>query len=297
MSVKQNDRLAETSSEGKPPPSPRGMPVISVSAITLSAVITVTALAGVIVHLADPKLKVDSIVVALLVIAIIPWLGLIFKSVEIPGLFKGEFQDLTRRVERDSARIDKVENAVDNEVEDLGGALQEARKAAPAHPTVVVMPGQDPKRRLEDLIKEYNHIREEQPAGNPRTVAMTAVVQEMIDLAPQLQDFDWATSLKSTDRGVRLAAYAFLYAFPRREAVDSLVHTAVYVEDKPFAQYWALLALERATDQLDCDTARRVKPILESFLRSLRPGTDRYRVLRRLLPNVEEVIRQLCSEP
>lgn len=304
MSTQQNNRLAEPTPGDEPTQPPRRLSVLSISAIVLSAVITAAALAGVIVHLTNPSLKVDSIVVALLVIAIIPWLGLIFKSVEIPGLFKGEFQDLARKVEshsekidKNSAKIDKVETAIDNGLEDPGGTLQKASEAASTHPAAVVAPGQDPKRRLDTLIKKYNNIRDEQPAGATRTAAMTSVISDMIDLAPQLQDFDWSTSLKSSDRGLRLAAYAFLYACPRLEAVDSLIHTMIYREDKPFGQYWALLALERATDQLDCDTARRVKPILESFLSSLRQGTDRYNALQRLLSKVADVIRQLCKEP
>jgi hypothetical protein len=249
-------------------------------------------------------MQVDSIVVALLVIAIIPWLGLIFKSVEIPGLFKGEFQEMARTVhshskeiDRNSEKIDTVETAIANEIEDSRGTLQEASNAAPAHPPVNFVPGQDPKQRLEALIKKYNDIRDTQPAGSARTLAMTAVIQEMIKLAPQNQDFDWWTSLNSSNRGARLAAYALLYARPKLEAVDALVHTIIHVEDKPFGQYWALLALEKATDKLDCETARRIKPILESsFLSSLPPGTDRYGVLQRLLHEVEVLIPRLCRE-
>jgi len=306
MPANRHDSLAETSSEGQPAPPSKGMSPLSISTIALSAVITVAALAGVIVHLADPNLKIDSIVVALLVIAIIPWLSLIFKSVEIPGLFKGEFQNLTSRVERteekvgqNSAQIVKVERAVDNAVEDTGGILQRAASdaAAPARPAGAITPSQHPQLQLEALIREYDNIRATESAGSARTLAMTKVIQQMIDLAPQLQDFDWATSLKSSDRGVRLAAYAFLYAYPRREAVDPLVHTTIYVEDKPFGQFWALLALERATDQLDCDGARGVEPVLKSFQSSLRPGTDRYEVLQRLLVKVGQVIKQLCGDP
>jgi len=231
-------------------------------------------------------------------------LGLIFKSVEIPGLFKGEFQDLARKVDshsekihRNSEKIDTVETAIANEVEDPEGTMQKASDAAPAHPSVAFVPGQDPKQRLEALIKKYNDIRDTQPAGNARTLDMTAVIREMIELAPQNQDFDWRTSLKSSDRGVRLAAYALLHEYPRLEAVDAPVRTIIHVEDKPFGQYWALLALQRATDKLDCETARRIKPILESsFLSSLPPGTDRYRLLQRLLVELKDLIPRLCRE-
>lgn len=295
-----NDRLVGTPTESQPAPQTRQWSPLSIGAVALSAVITMAALAGVIVHLADPNLKVDSIVVALLVIAIIPWLGLIFKSVEIPGLFKGEFQELREKVKRveevgreNSAQITKVEDSVDNEVEDQGGALQTAAsKGASVRPAVPVMPSQHPQRQLDALIQEYDHIRATQSAGSVRTLAMTRVIEQMIELAPQLQDFDWTAGLNSSDRGVRLAAYAFLYACPKRDAVSPLVSTAVYAEDKPFGQYWALLALEKAMDQLDCDSTRKIQPILEQFQNSLRSGTDRYVVIDRLLAKV----RELCGE-
>jgi hypothetical protein len=162
---------------------------------------------------------------------------------------------------------------------------------------VAFVPGQDPKQILEALIKKYNDIRDTQPAGDARSRNMTAVIREMIKLAPQNQDFDWRTSLKSSDRGARLAAYALLYVYPRLEAVDALVDTIIHGEDKPFGQYWALLALEKATDKLDCETARGIKPKLESsFLSSLPPGTDRHGVLQRLLDELKDRIPRLCRE-
>lgn len=45
-------------------------------------------------HLAWPDLSVDAITVVLFVVAIIPWLSPIFKSLEFPGGWKVEFRDL-----------------------------------------------------------------------------------------------------------------------------------------------------------------------------------------------------------
>ena len=43
-----------------------------------------------------PEIKIDAITVTLLSIAVLPWLGPLFKSVELPGGVKVEYQDLER---------------------------------------------------------------------------------------------------------------------------------------------------------------------------------------------------------
>jgi len=56
---------------------------------------SVGVLAG-LTHLVFPDIKVDAIFVTLIIIAIIPWLTPLFKSVELPGGIKVEFQDLKK---------------------------------------------------------------------------------------------------------------------------------------------------------------------------------------------------------
>jgi hypothetical protein len=58
--------------------------------------ISIVAVVLVIIHIAWPKLTVDLITVALLVIAIIPWLGSLFRVVELPGGVKVEYHDLQK---------------------------------------------------------------------------------------------------------------------------------------------------------------------------------------------------------
>ena len=55
--------------------------------------ISVSACVFLIAHLVWPSLKVDAIALTLFGIAIIPWLGNVFKSVEMPGGLKFEFKD------------------------------------------------------------------------------------------------------------------------------------------------------------------------------------------------------------
>jgi hypothetical protein len=60
--------------------------------------ITITAIAVLVAvgHAWFPELKIDAITVTLLGIAVLPWLGPLFKSVELPGGVKVEYQDLER---------------------------------------------------------------------------------------------------------------------------------------------------------------------------------------------------------
>ncbi len=62
--------------------------------------ITVVALLIVGIHLKWPELKIDSITLTLLLVAIVPWLSQIFKSFERPGGWKIEFQDLQKAKKR-----------------------------------------------------------------------------------------------------------------------------------------------------------------------------------------------------
>lgn len=63
---------------------------------TIQISITIAAIVLVIGHILFPELRIDAITVTLLGIALIPWLGPLFKSVELPGGVKVEYQELER---------------------------------------------------------------------------------------------------------------------------------------------------------------------------------------------------------
>jgi hypothetical protein len=67
---------------------------------TLQIAISLVALVIGLVHVVWPTLTIDAITVILILIAILPWLGPIFKSVELPGGVKVEFQDLEKTTEK-----------------------------------------------------------------------------------------------------------------------------------------------------------------------------------------------------
>ena len=78
--------------------------------------IIITAVALIIAgeHLKWPNLKIDSITLTLLLVAVMPWLSQIFKSLELPGGWKIEFHDLqkaTKRADEAGLLSGKVQSA------------------------------------------------------------------------------------------------------------------------------------------------------------------------------------------
>ncbi len=72
----------------------------------LQYVITTVAILVAIVHLIWPSLTIDGITVTLIFIALVPWLGPLIRSLELPGGWKVEFQDFERaRVQADKAGL------------------------------------------------------------------------------------------------------------------------------------------------------------------------------------------------
>src|SRR2546425_12436769 len=60
----------------------------------LRLVITLGALMLALVHIMLPTLSIEAITLTLLLIALLPWLAPIFKSIELPGGLKIQFHDL-----------------------------------------------------------------------------------------------------------------------------------------------------------------------------------------------------------
>jgi len=133
---------------------------------------------------------------------------------------------------------------LDETTEDLADYNREAtRRPGTAQPGPVYEAR--PDARLADvrqLAAQYNELRGTMPSGDQRTVLMDQIVQEMRFLLREAQGVDLAELLSSPDRGIRLAAYAYLLEHQDREFLSQLAEAAAN-EDKPHAQYWALEAL------------------------------------------------------
>ncbi|WP_433184157.1 hypothetical protein [Actinoallomurus sp. CA-150999] len=136
--------------------------------------------------------------------------------------------------------------------------------------------------RIDRLAKEYNRIRWTMPSGGARTAQLTSVLKSMIETLRGVEDFDVDWYLTNKDRGLRLAAFAYLRANPDSSRVPALID-ALVVEDKPFGQYSALRALEGIVeiDPGALDSAGRKR--LRRLLTELPPETDRVMVLERVL--------------
>jgi hypothetical protein len=78
----------------------------------LSILISCTAAALALVHITWPSLSIDSITLTLIVLASLPWLAPLFKSIEAPGGWKVEFQELKREVEAKSQEVTALSNRV-----------------------------------------------------------------------------------------------------------------------------------------------------------------------------------------
>src|SRR5207249_11615303 len=65
----------------------------------LGLTITVVALFLALAHLLFPSIKIDFVVLVLLLLAALPWLAPLVKSVELPGGLKIELQDVKEAAE------------------------------------------------------------------------------------------------------------------------------------------------------------------------------------------------------
>jgi len=63
-------------------------------------IVTLSALVFAGIHLIWPLMAIDVVTLTLLVIALVPWLAPVFKSLEFPGGWKVEFQDLQKAAVR-----------------------------------------------------------------------------------------------------------------------------------------------------------------------------------------------------
>ena len=66
----------------------------------LRQVVSLGALLLALAHIAWPQLAIDAVALALIVIAILPWLAPLVKSLELPGGWKVEFQELQKAASR-----------------------------------------------------------------------------------------------------------------------------------------------------------------------------------------------------
>jgi hypothetical protein len=69
----------------------------------LKLIVSVIAIAALLVRMLIPQIKIDAVSLGFLALALIPWLSPLIKAAELPGGFKIEFQDIQKAAERVTA--------------------------------------------------------------------------------------------------------------------------------------------------------------------------------------------------
>jgi hypothetical protein len=240
----------------------------------LRLIITIVALVLASVHVWKPMLKIDSTTIILLVVCVLPWLQPLVKTIELLGI-KLELQELKGKVDEARGAAESASRKADLAKSSSEASLSES---GPAAPSDVTSDG-----RIRALASEYDTIRDRQRSGDARTYAMTDVTRRMIEVAKSTDRFDVMPALQSSDRGLRLFAYAYLYARPDAAYLNDLVDSVVEKEDKPFGQYWGLQSIGRLLSSAAVEMPLAVRVKLERFLTRVPAGTDREYELKRLL--------------
>ncbi len=223
--------------------------------------------------------RLDPVSAGLVLLAVLPWLAPLIKSVEIPGIGRVELQELRERT-------DQAVGAATSASQQAQVALASTAQAPPGR-SASSDQNSSAAAELAQAAAEYNRVREELPSGSARTTRMTAIVSRMIQIAKMLPAFDVDHALRSENRGERLAGYAYLYARPDPRHWPELVTAVTKREDKPFGQYWGIQAMQQMAAQGGADTVSSSRASLQVFLDSLQPGTDRYFELSRLLATMK----------
>lgn len=119
-------------------------------------------------------------------------------------------------------------------------------------------------KRIDQLALYYDRVREEMPSGSNRTRLMRDISSTMWALVTKTVNFSVEDRLKSCKAGERLSAYKYIEWQPSLEYIDLLLSRAVGIQEMPFGQYSALLALRRVvtTNELALIQSRETIAIL-----------------------------------
>lgn len=238
--------------------------------------VTVIALAGLAAHHLFPTYRPDNFTLAMIILAILPWMAGIIKSIEIANLFKVELGEIRKDVSEALGAAQSADQKADFAI---AGAIQQENIQQENIRSESIDTNQ-----LFRLAEQYDRIREVRESSDERTTAMTGVVNQMITEARIIGTFDVQAALNSASGGVRLAGFAYLYANPDVEKLSHLTAAVTRVETKPFGQYWGLQAIRRvieasARDRISRDVAHQIS----DFQKRVPRGTDRYYEARRIL--------------
>ncbi|MFJ9936823.1 hypothetical protein ACIRSJ_27320 [Streptomyces virginiae] len=245
----------------------------------IAYVISLVAIGIMVVHILDPTLEIDGTTLALAAIAVVPWLGDLFESIELPGGTKLQYRQLQERIDATEQRTQEVRQAADD-------AARQARVALVTSGSENI-PGGSPAEKVAQLTQAFTELRRSEPSSPGRTYREEQIFAELVRLTPHLTDMDLPAALGSDDGGTRLTAYARLYAKPEGQYLKALVEAAL-TEEMHFNQYWAFHAVGAVIDtvgpgRVELSTIRR----LRQGLALIPEDSDRARTLRAVLARVD----------
>lgn len=247
--------------------------------IYLRVLLTLVAIAVAVGHAIWPGVTIDGITLGLVVLAVLPWLAPIIKSIELPGVGKIELQEMKAQVEELRGQTASASQKADTALASKATSLSEARQP--------VELGSSEQPFL-TLVAKYNYVRRTQKPGGLRTAAMAEIVAEMIALAPSVPSATVVPFMMEDDDGKRLFAYAHSYAVPQPQLLPGLVQSVTKKEDKPFGQYWGIQAIGRVVQAAPEGVDLQIRKSLREFLATLKRGQDRYYELSKIVNSLDD---------
>lgn len=231
----------------------------------LGAAVSLVALLGAVAHVIWPGLKIDAITVLLVVVALVPWLGELLESIELPGGWKVKYRDLQQR-----------QDALERTTEEASSTAQAALGAAR---------GEDLPPTMETVrlfAEEYRQLRKT-PRQPARTAELDQLFGTMVTVLPRVPGFDPVRAFADDEDGIRLAGYAALYGRPDPALLGETVR-ALGRESTAFIQYWAIRTVAAMLERADPDAVPdEVFDTLQELFGRLPGNTSRREQLGRLL--------------
>jgi hypothetical protein len=232
----------------------------------LGLIISLVAVLAAVVHVIWPGAQIDGTTALLLGIALIPWLGELLESIELPGGVKVKYRDLARR-----------QDAVEASAREAQSTAQAAFGAASAA-----------MRDVDELVARYKELRSRNFAG--RTAELDQLFGMLLKAVAAVPDFEVLSALSSAEGGVRLAGYAYIYEHPDVALLNPAIE-ALLVEQREeirFNQYWALNAIDRIASRGDLLPVRaEIVDRLRAFAASLDESSNRRRRITDLLDRID----------
>ncbi|MFB6478820.1 hypothetical protein ACFCXF_20855 [Streptomyces virginiae] len=121
-------------------------------------------------HTFMPDVKIDGITLVLAAIAVVPWLGDLFESIELPGGTK--LQYLQQRMDETEQFTQEVRHAADD-------AARQARVALVTSGSENIA-GDSPAEKVAELTHAFTELRRTEPSSPGRTYRQEQIFAELV---------------------------------------------------------------------------------------------------------------------